>query len=570
MSRLRTEAMSLAELLARYDSYTVPDFQRVYGWGETEIQRLLSDLESAMRRETWLYLGTIYLANEPGQRKAQIADGQQRILTLTILYAAARDLEEDTAEADKLHALLVAPGARDGADAYRFAPRDLDAAFFRRWVLERGAARRHLTIGNGREEDDDAEPADRPRSESQSNIIGNRALIVKWLEALGPAGRRELFAFLAASSEVAVLSAANLDDARNAYASTHSRGLAQAEIDKLKAELLGDCEEDVRAGLAIQWEDGEARLGKERFAELFRHLIFIESERKPQHALEADLARVFGLPGNVQQFIEETLGPAVAAYERILTAGTTRRGLKRATPDGRRVRRIAGHLITLMRTSHDGWKGPAILALRTLPDKALEPLLRNLERLAAVLMIVGIDPSKTIERYAQVIHELKRGGTFKGSSLIIPADLLQRARELLGDGRFGTRERERFRMAALLKVNDLINGEAVAIDPQQVSCEHILPRNGSRTRWGSVFRDAARGYFGGDYANKLGNLAILTHRQNRDADTKPFDVKRKILRSSGYALSKDAAKERTWTAKEIDARTKRLYQMLVRHWRLGE
>jgi uncharacterized protein DUF262/uncharacterized protein DUF1524 len=538
MPRLRTEAMSLAELLARHNKYTVPDFQRVYGWGETQIKRLLSDLESAMQSESWLYLGTIYLASEAKAHQAQIADGQQRILTLTILYAAGRDLEDDATEADRLDALLVATGTRDGAAAYRFAPRDLDVEFFRRWVQERGAAH--------------AGAAGQPLSESQSNIIGNRNLIVKWLEDLGFARRRQLFSFLEAHSEVAVLTAADLDDARNAFASTHSRGLAQAEIDTLKAELLGDCEQEVRARLAIQWEDCEARLGKERLA-----------ERKPRHALEADLNEVFGLPRNVQTFIEKTLVPSAAAYESILTAGKVRHGLKRA-----KLNRADGHLITLMRTSHDTWKGPAILALRTLSGKALEPFLRNLERLAAVLMIVGLDPGKTVERYAQVIRELKRGGNFKGSSLGIPPDLLKEARRLLGDARVGTRDRERFRMAVLLKANDLVGREAVGIDPQKVSCEHILPRNASRTSWGSVFRHANGDYFGRDYANKLGNLTILTHQQNQFADTKPYKVKRKILKSSGYALSKDAAKDRTWTVKEIDARTKRLFQMLVKHWRL--
>ena len=42
--------------------------------------------------ESPFYLGTIYLSAPDGRGEAQIADGQQRILTATMLYAATRDL----------------------------------------------------------------------------------------------------------------------------------------------------------------------------------------------------------------------------------------------------------------------------------------------------------------------------------------------------------------------------------------------------------------------------------------------------------------------------------------------
>jgi hypothetical protein len=46
-SRLRLAAMSLAEMLTRFHKFSVPDYQRVYAWGEGQVQLLLSDLEVA-------------------------------------------------------------------------------------------------------------------------------------------------------------------------------------------------------------------------------------------------------------------------------------------------------------------------------------------------------------------------------------------------------------------------------------------------------------------------------------------------------------------------------------------
>ena len=43
---MQTAALSLAELLTYHDRYTVPEFQRVYGWRETELDRLFSDFQT--------------------------------------------------------------------------------------------------------------------------------------------------------------------------------------------------------------------------------------------------------------------------------------------------------------------------------------------------------------------------------------------------------------------------------------------------------------------------------------------------------------------------------------------
>ena len=70
---------------------------------------------------------------------------------------------------------------------------------------------------------------------------------------------------------------------------------------------------------------------------------------------------------------EERLVPAAEAYERIIKAGTTKGGLTQATtPEGRRTRRIDGHLVTLMRITHSTWKGPALVGLMRFRGKALE------------------------------------------------------------------------------------------------------------------------------------------------------------------------------------------------------
>ncbi|HEU4378419.1 MAG TPA: DUF262 domain-containing HNH endonuclease family protein [Hyphomicrobiaceae bacterium] len=552
MPDIRSAALSLAELLWYRDRYTVPEFQRVYGWGETEVDRLFSDFETAMRdTSNRLFLGTIYLAAPADNGEALIADGQQRFLTATMIHAAARDLAEDDAEAERLHTALTTPAG----EGFRFMPRERDAAFFRTWVQERGATLLPLPGDDGEEEVDASE-----LSESQLNIIRNRDAIVERLRKLGPDGRRRLIEFHDRIRLVAITTD-TVEEARNAYASTQTRGLRQSETDKLKAELIGDCPPAQRALLAGRWEECEAKLGRDEFTELFHHLIMIEAERRPQHALEADLFSVFDLPRKVASFIEDVLVPSTNAYHRICTAG-------QATT--RKTRSIDAALVSLLRCTHGAWRAPGLLAVREFGSspRELEQFLASFERLACVMMINGTDPHQMLERYVAVIRDIKRK-MFAGPSLQLSHGDLDQARRNLQSPRFALRDR--FRMPVLLKLNDLLAKQAQAIDPRNVSCEHILPVNPpKRGPWQSAFRGRNGQFNGGVFTQMLGNVTILTHPQNREADNSPYEVKRRILKASGFPLSKHAASQKVWNAAVIAGRSEQLFELLADSWRLRD
>lgn len=555
---LQAAAMGLAEVMVLYDQYFVPEYQRVYGWGELEISRLFSDLERAMRPNApGFYLGPIYLAAGKGERRAQIADGQQRLLTATIAYAAARDLAENTVVADRLHALVATPG-----DAgFRVVPRERDAGFFRQWVQERGAtlvpfASADAAAGDGMAGED----PELELSESQANIIANRDAIVQMLRTLGEEGRNRLFDFLAHRTDIVVITASQLEEARNAYASTQTRGLRQAETDKLKAELIGDCPIDVRARLALQWDDCEAILGKEDLTELLQHMIVVRSAKKPSHAIEVDLFRAFNLPRDVDAFIGSELLPSARAFRRMCEISP---GTARAT------RRIGGYFVALRRTTHTAWKAPALLALREYEGDpgTLEAVLRGLERLSVSLMIRGTDPNVMLDRYIAVIQAMRAGPAAALAALDLSDKERVETRKGLHDTRFGMRDR--YRMPLLLKLNDLVAKEVQDIDPKSVSCEHVLPRNvPRRSPWREVFRSAQSGHFEGRrFVHMLGNLTVLRHDENQAADTHPFSHKKAIFKRSKIALANEAAKAKAWTPEYVRGRTDRLAKLLEDYWR---
>lgn len=70
--------------------YYIPAYQRPYAWSEEETETLYDDLYSFFTTEKTenYFLGSIVLIKDDNNPRADVIDGQQRLTTLTILFAA--------------------------------------------------------------------------------------------------------------------------------------------------------------------------------------------------------------------------------------------------------------------------------------------------------------------------------------------------------------------------------------------------------------------------------------------------------------------------------------------------
>ena len=69
----------------------VPLNQREYSWTERNVQDLFQDLSEAMTSGKQAYFLGVIVLTTGEEDKLEIADGQQRLATTTILLAAIRD-----------------------------------------------------------------------------------------------------------------------------------------------------------------------------------------------------------------------------------------------------------------------------------------------------------------------------------------------------------------------------------------------------------------------------------------------------------------------------------------------
>ena len=72
---------------------SIPSFQRAYSWRPGNVLQLLDDIRSASQTpNTPYFLGSLILVHDKGNAY-EVLDGQQRLVSLTIIIAAMRELE---------------------------------------------------------------------------------------------------------------------------------------------------------------------------------------------------------------------------------------------------------------------------------------------------------------------------------------------------------------------------------------------------------------------------------------------------------------------------------------------
>ncbi len=94
MKNLTIYPQPIGELLAN-NQFVVPTYQRSFAWTALHVENLLKDIRGAMTRMAAgkgekYFLGTLVFIERQG-KPLEVVDGQQRLATISIIFAAIRD-----------------------------------------------------------------------------------------------------------------------------------------------------------------------------------------------------------------------------------------------------------------------------------------------------------------------------------------------------------------------------------------------------------------------------------------------------------------------------------------------
>ena len=568
------ESRPLVKVFSSDYVFSVPTYQRPYAWTTEETEELLDDVLEFADRDPHAdvgalppyFLGSVVLIKAPSDPRADVVDGQQRLTTLTVLFAILRDLE-DAAPTDTLSTFV-----REEGDAYkgtrtqpRLTLRDRDQDFFARHVQAPGAT---ASVHQAKAETD-----------AQENLRDNAALLRARLQALDPARRTRLGVYLARRCYLVVVSTPDRASAYRIFSVLNDRGLDLSAADILKAETIGALAHDraAEAEFTRRWEDTEETLGRDRFLELFGHIRTVHQKVKRKEALLDEVQKYVRPADRPRAFIEDELEPYADVFlqAREATFGSRTDPSPHVAAVNRALRHLGG-------VDNADWVPVALVLLRhhAADPARLAEALGLLDRLASAMMVYRGNVNARMERYAEALTHLEGARDDDGrprwdgdplapaSPLRLRDDEHARVLDRLDGDLY---EEKRTRKFVLLRLDEALSEGTATYDHGTVSVEHVLPQTPPPgSEWTRQFPDEATRRA---YLHKLGNLALLSRSRNSKARNLPFDEKKaKYFSADGggspFVLTSGVLKEPEWTPDVVERRQADLLSALARHWGL--
>lgn len=558
---IRGEQFAVGDLFGDKFAFSIPPYQRPYVWTTEHAGELLDDLlgslgESveAVEELSPYFLGSIVLTK--GDRpNAQIVDGQQRLITLTILLAVLRALVPERYTESVTRRLYEPADPLNNIPArFRLQPKERDIGFFQDYIQSEGGVERLRGQIQG----------DLP--DSQRNMRDNALLYLRQLSTVPEAQRIRLAQFVIQRCLLVVVSTPDLDSAYRIFSILNDRGLDLSYADILKAEIIGRIPELEQPEYTARWEQLEESLGRKGFEELFGHVRAIYTKGWIKGTvLDGFRKRVMEPIGDPQKLIDDVLAPLGNAYYVV-------QGARYEHTNG--ADQINALLRWLQRIDNHDWLAPAVLYLsryHDAPDR-LARFFSELERLAASMMLRRQYGDKRTQRYARLLRAIENG-----ENLSQPTSPIQLSREEC-EATIGALSGDVYLMPPtarnylLLRLDSFL---AASLDPgyayRTLTVEHVLPRtpkaNSDWVRWFPNARERAT------YVHRLGNLVLLSRAKNAQASNYDFDHKKTVYFAgangvSPYALTTQVLREREWTPQVIERRQQELLQSLKTMWRL--
>ncbi len=558
VSNITGKEYEIGKIFSDDFAFTIPPYQRPYSWTTEHAELLLDDLLTFVRengkpiaeRQPY-FLGSTVLIKGNGPQ-AEVVDGQQRLTTLTILFAAMRAVVPPESR-NALTSFLYEKGNEftNTPDRFRLVLRKRDEEFFRQHIQQSVDLQSLESLSEAE------------LSDAQKNMQANALFYLAKLRELSLSEVKDLAQFLLTRCYLIAVSTPDLESAYRIFSILNDRGMDLSHTDILKAEVIGAIAENDREGYTKKWEDLEDELGRENFQDLFAHIRMIRFKAKPRENLLTEFRKYVEPSKDPVAFINNLLDPYARAFGNIVSAEHV--GKEKAEE-------VNAMLRWLNRIDNVDWLPPAILfyAKNRNNHMGLVHFFTDLERLAAGMMIERANVNKRMERYGKLLAAIEDGADLYApeSPLQLTEDEKTMIRGQLDGDIYNLYNVPRY---VLLRLNDSYGDGAASYNYTYISIEHVLPQNPEpSSEWVTLFPDQKQRE---GFTHRLGNLVLLTRRKNSQARNYDFAKKKDgyFSTASGitsFPLTVQVINQPTWTPEVIEQRQVELMARLQEIWRL--
>ena len=565
MSRFSFADSGIGDLI-RKGRLVVPPNQRSYAWHENHVTDLLQDLHAALGvgDQEEYFLGTVVLVS-PGRGFPQIADGQQRIATASIIIARARDLLSELEEKERAASLDQEYIQRIDLDSAEKVPHlqmnDEDNNFFRSIIIRPLLS--NVDIASAKKAA--SCPSNlRLLAASECAVDFLRKTLAPYRADLQPDQLVKWIKFLKERASVVVVTVPDEVGAYRIFETLNDRGLKASQADILKNYLFSKTTTQRIEEAHALWNAMSGTIGSlpddddDNLVNYMRHFWIVQNGLTRHKELATSIKGKITNELKTMQFLTDA---------------------KAASLD----------YVSLWMPGHVKWKD-----YRSTTRQHLETLINHLkvEQIIPLIFAVAMkfnheETDKALKLFVSWSIRLLISGGSRGGRLEVQYS--ERA-QAIGDGKI-TKARElrdsmkhlvpsdkdfeaSFAVARVSKtylaryylraidqtLKDNPTPEYVANeDEKQINLEHVMPLVAGQG-WNMDDDDT-------DAAKKmLGNMVLLNAKKNVELGNCDFASKREVFRQSSYSVTADVALYDVWGLDQVRARQAQLAKVAVRTW----
>jgi uncharacterized protein with ParB-like and HNH nuclease domain len=505
---------------------TTPEFQRNYVWDKSKVENLI---KSVSENDSGYYLGNIVtIAGEGGSSSRDLlVDGQQRLVTLTLICKALSETIGDAAISEKIKQMIFAGSFL----RLEFKRDKLDVVY--------GNIIRGVPLVES--ELDDAE----------SRFFENYISIKKLLLEVCPNPTAVDFLNKILSLEFVVIKCGNDDDAYQLFEGLNSTGLSLSAVELTKNIVLGGIKRgdpNLIASAYDSWEDIQSSFEENDsiwLDKFLRHHFFINFGYVGNGAVFKSIKEKYIKNKSAQQIFEyvKSLQKDAELYLNLRQAELLKSKFSNSMAEENwksvsekislikelGLDQIYGVLYAMFKYgfSHNEYfdRGTTLLSH-----------INSLWAFAMIAKYTKVSPSSYERKFATFCKKIcdLNYADFKARSSAFFVDLRGLVENL--ENEFVERINKRLDYAKDSRVfcryilREYLLSVGAGSD-ERVTCEHIVPEN-DRSLWTAILDDSKTGKF----VNKLGNLTLLDGNVNESEEFKISDFTNK--NNIGFSTSR--------------------------------
>lgn len=574
--KIKAKEYYIKDLLSDKFLFEIPDYQRAYSWTKENLQQLVDDIDDSinMNKEEYgenfenfqpYFIGSIVLCSkefkDDGWGLYDVIDGQQRLTSIIMLIATIRDLLKDEGYKSILTSLIYQkPNELMGIkESIRVQVRGKELEFFRKYILSQEGTLEALKLDKNE------------LSEAKVNMI-NAIEVFKnsFTDENGDVLQDKLNDFIKYLLQKVVLVVIITDSFTSAFRLfnvINARGLPLTNADLLKSENLRVIDESIRNKYTDMWETDEQDLGKENLENIIGFIRTMKLKRKSNNTIFEEFnKKIFKMEEEYrgENFIKH-LHKVKELYVKYIEDGNI-------SLDDKEKEVYYKNLVTIMKDflPFDEWMSALIrFAEKFNNDNDIFNFTKALEKRVVIDWVNGNSFADRLSRVYKIIDTIDNQNTSAEiiNSEIFNGDLDRTAayfENSLNDIEFYSKGRMMIPKYILVRLDMELRGNEAIEYNDKIMLEHVLPRNAKDKHWTSNFTTEERR----NWANRLGNLVIITGAKNTRANNKPFKekIEQYLSKKSNFKITEEIFKLQDWNIESLSNRHDVLVKRSVDLW----